>query len=72
MAAAAIDADAEGLVLKMVDNFVEHVTRRACELARLRRADSLSIDDLQFVLKKYWGIELPGIPMIVAQANKAK
>ena len=57
-----LDADAESLVLSMIDDFVEQVTRRACEVARHRRAESLSVADLQLVLRKYWGIELPGIP----------
>ena len=61
-----LDTDAEALVLNMIDDFVEQVTRRACEVARHRRAESLSVGDLQLVLRKYWGIELPGIPSIVS------
>ena len=57
-----LDPEAEELVLKMADEFVHRVTRRAAEYAKHRRSATLDAVDVQLCLEKHWNIAVPGIP----------
>lgn len=57
-----LEPEAEELVLRMVDDFVDRVTRRAAEYAKHRKSQTLDAVDLQFCLERDWGIIIPGLP----------
>ena len=57
-----LEPEAEELVLKMADEFVHQVTKRAAEYAKHRRSGTLDAVDVQLCLEKHWGIVVPGIP----------
>lgn len=57
-----LEPEAEELVLRMVDDFVDRVTRRAAEYAKHRKSTTLDAVDLQLCLEKHWGIIIPGLP----------
>ena len=58
----ALEPEAEELVLKMADEFVHQVTKRAAEYAKHRRSGTLDAVDVQLCLEKHWDIVVPGIP----------
>ena len=54
-----VDADAEGLLMRLGDDFFTRVVRMACGAANARNATSLEIEDIKFVLEKHWNIRIP-------------
>ena len=56
-----LDADAEEQLLRLADDFVDNVVRRGIRLARHRGSDRLDVADLSLVLRKGWGITVPGL-----------
>ena len=56
------EAFQQELVLKMADEFVHQVTKRAAEYAKHRRSGTLDAVDVQLCLEKHWDIVVPGIP----------
>lgn len=61
-----LEPDAEELVLRMADEFVHRVTKRAAEYAKHRRSATLDAVDVQLCLEKHWGLVVPGIPSATA------
>lgn len=56
-----LDAEAEEQLLRLADDFVDSVVRRGMRLAKHRGSDRLEVPDLALVLKKGWGITVPGL-----------
>uniref|UniRef100_A0A7S3JUA8 Transcription initiation factor TFIID subunit 12 domain-containing protein n=1 Tax=Aureoumbra lagunensis TaxID=44058 RepID=A0A7S3JUA8_9STRA len=56
-----LETEAQELVLKMTDEFVKKVTKRAAEYAKHRKSATLQAVDLQLCLEKHWGISVPGL-----------
>ena len=54
-----LEKDAEGLVLGMARDFIERVTKPAAMLAKHRKGKALELKDVQLVLEKHWGIDIP-------------
>jgi len=54
-----LENEAEDFILQMAEEFVEQVTRPACDLAKHRKSQELETRDLQLVLEKHWNIKIP-------------
>lgn len=57
-----LEPEAEELVLRMTDDFVDRVTRRSAEYAKHRESRTLDAVDVQLCLEKHWDITIPGLP----------
>lgn len=56
-----IDAEAEEQLLQLADDFLDKVTKQSIRLAQHRNSKTLDVQDLQIVLMKLWGIQVPGL-----------
>ena len=63
-----LDPEAQELVLRMTDEFVERVTKRAAEYAKHRNSATLDAVDLRLSLERHWGIYVPGLAAPKRQA----
>jgi len=54
-----LDNEAEEFILQMAEDFVEQVTRPACDLAKHRKSQELETRDLQVIFEKHWNIKVP-------------
>ena len=58
---AELTEEAEDVLLEIVDDFVTSVTEMGCMLAKHRGGDALEAKDLQYHLRRHWGIDIPGV-----------
>ncbi|KAJ8605852.1 hypothetical protein CTAYLR_000532 [Chrysophaeum taylorii] len=63
-----LEPEAQELVLRMTEDFVNRVTRRAAAYAKHRKSSTLDAVDLQLCLEKHWNINVPGLPSQRAKA----
>lgn len=54
-----VDSQAENLLLKIGDEFINRVIELASDAAIARGAGAIEISDMKFVLDSYFGIKLP-------------
>lgn len=59
-----LDAEAEALLLRALDVFVDRVVDRAAAHAQHRGGDDAEIGavDAQLCLEGHWGVDVPGVP----------
>jgi len=57
----ALDDEAEEQMLHLADAFLTRVTEQGMKMARHRGSDKLDARDLALVLKKQWGVVVPGL-----------
>ena len=55
-----LEPEAEEHLLRMADDFLDNVVKRGMRLAKHRGSDRLDVQDLSLVLRKGWGITVPG------------
>ena len=56
-----LDDEAKEFVLRLADEFVERVTKKAALYAKHRNSATLDAVDLRLCLEKHWGITVPGL-----------
>ena len=56
-----LEPEAEEHLLRMADDFLDNVVKRGMRLAKHRGSDRLDVQDLSLVLRKGWGITVPGL-----------
>ena len=56
-----LEPEAEEHLLRMADDFLDNIVKRGMRLAKHRGSDRLDVQDLSLVLKKGWGITVPGL-----------
>lgn len=54
-----MDNQGEELLVRLGEDFFARVVLLACEAAGARNAHSLEIEDIKFILEKYWDIRVP-------------
>lgn len=54
-----MDNQGEELLVRLGEDFFTRVVLLACEAAVTRNAPSLEIEDIKFILEKYWDIRVP-------------
>lgn len=58
---AELTEEAEDVMLEIVDDFITSVTEMGCMLAKHRKSATLEAKDLQYHLRRHWGIDVPGV-----------
>jgi transcription initiation factor TFIID subunit 12 len=67
-----LDSACEQQVLTLVDDFMDKTLHLAIKLAQHRGSKSLDVADVQLILHKQWGIDIPGLgPPVLNKTTKA-
>lgn len=61
-----LDSLTEDLIKKIALDFIDSVSKDACQLARKRASDTLETSDIHQILQKKYGMILPGAPSVKA------
>ncbi|KAL9624532.1 MAG: hypothetical protein Q9160_001196 [Pyrenula sp. 1 TL-2023] len=55
-----LSPEVEEIFLQIADDFVDDLITASCRLAKMRRAESLDIRDVQLILERNYNIRIPG------------
>eukprot|EP00096_Caligus_rogercresseyi_P013297 TRINITY_DN5971_c0_g1_i1.p1 TRINITY_DN5971_c0_g1~~TRINITY_DN5971_c0_g1_i1.p1 ORF type:complete len:198 (-),score=73.55 TRINITY_DN5971_c0_g1_i1:77-670(-) len=55
-----LDEDVEELLLHIADDFIEQTVSATCALAKHRKAPTIEVRDVQFILERNWNMWIPG------------
>ncbi|KAJ3415984.1 Transcription initiation factor TFIID subunit 12 [Chytridiales sp. JEL 0842] len=55
-----VDSEVEQALLEIADNFIDHVTQFACQMAKHRKSNTVEVKDFSFPLERNWNLRVPG------------